>query len=163
MTSHPREHEGSTDHQFKRSDEKSIPKGTLRQEGKLTWEPVIQACLSPTRTAKRFSSPICGAISPVRPNAVTSGTCWAGSGSIRARPNPAPIPHEPLVLLSRRSGGWRRLGGAIHCRSGAAGIREVHVPWRDRQRRHQSVAQRRVPEARQRDLYRREFRTVTRR
>ena len=29
MTSHPREAEGSTDHQFKRSDEKAIPKGTL--------------------------------------------------------------------------------------------------------------------------------------
>jgi hypothetical protein len=31
MTSHPREAEGSTDHQFKRSDEKAIPKGTLAE------------------------------------------------------------------------------------------------------------------------------------
>jgi hypothetical protein len=31
MTSHPREAEGSTDHQFKRSDEKDIPKGTLAE------------------------------------------------------------------------------------------------------------------------------------
>ena len=31
MTSHPREAEGSTDHQFKRSEEKDIPKGTLAE------------------------------------------------------------------------------------------------------------------------------------